>query len=343
MNLQFSPKNIFYSAGSGNSISGLNALKLLCAFFVVQIHASSCLRPCLSSIIRVAVPIFFMITGYFLLDNNGQINEKIAKKKVIKALRFTIGWQCFYLAVNCLVCFVVNPNGITAALPHSRMDWISFVFVGNFSNGAFWYLNSLVISLAAIWLIAKLKIDKILHVLLVGGIIYALFGENYFSLNYNPINSAFTRNFIGIGIPAITIGILLRRHQDIFVRHKKTFMAIGIITVAVGSLEHFCIHPTGVDVRIMSFPMAIFLFAGASCCTFGKNIDRIAKIGEQHSSNIFTLHMLILLIPVIYLFVPRSILSFVVFIASIFLSMAFIRSKKFISNTFVSLKTIMRA
>ena len=54
---------------------GLQILKFLCALFVVQIHTPSGLRDLLVPVIRIAVPVFFMISGYFLPDSTGVIRK----------------------------------------------------------------------------------------------------------------------------------------------------------------------------------------------------------------------------------------------------------------------------
>lgn len=74
MQLQLQPTaTLTYRKAAKTKIPGLNVLKLLCAFFVVHIHVDCLYSECIYSIVRIAVPVFFMISGYFLCEDSGII------------------------------------------------------------------------------------------------------------------------------------------------------------------------------------------------------------------------------------------------------------------------------
>ena len=56
---------------------GLDFLKFLCSFMVVTIHKPfpGLLGPVIMPITRIAVPIFFMITGFFYYSTIENANE----------------------------------------------------------------------------------------------------------------------------------------------------------------------------------------------------------------------------------------------------------------------------
>jgi len=66
-------------------IPGLFALKALCALFVVIIHVPFIGKDTLAPIIRIAVPCFFMISGFFLYSGNAQAETTKAWKWAKKA------------------------------------------------------------------------------------------------------------------------------------------------------------------------------------------------------------------------------------------------------------------
>lgn len=67
MQLQLQPTaTLTYRKAEKTKITGLNVLKLLCAFFVVHAHVDCLYTDWVFSIVRIAVPVFFMISGVFV-------------------------------------------------------------------------------------------------------------------------------------------------------------------------------------------------------------------------------------------------------------------------------------
>nr|WP_302830143.1 acyltransferase family protein [uncultured Bacteroides sp.] len=65
-------------------IQSIYVLKAICALLVVGIHVPSMLTNPLSPITRMAVPCFFMISGYFIVSNK----ENWLDDKLLKSHRF---------------------------------------------------------------------------------------------------------------------------------------------------------------------------------------------------------------------------------------------------------------
>lgn len=63
----------------------IDVLKAICAFLVVCIHVPfpGKMGAYFTTLTRVAVPIFFMITGYFYSDIVAQLNQKKQQKNLI--------------------------------------------------------------------------------------------------------------------------------------------------------------------------------------------------------------------------------------------------------------------
>lgn len=84
-----------YSGGS--ELKGLQIIKLICAFLVVQSHIRFGAHEILLPICRVGVPIFLMISGYFLLDGEGYISMNKISKSFFKILKIYIFSQAVYI------------------------------------------------------------------------------------------------------------------------------------------------------------------------------------------------------------------------------------------------------
>ena len=68
---------------------GLDLLKAICAFMVVSIHSPfpGLLGDIFIPLARIAVPIFFMITGYYYSHTK---EHKKEKKQIIKLLKLCV-------------------------------------------------------------------------------------------------------------------------------------------------------------------------------------------------------------------------------------------------------------
>ena len=98
--------------------NNIDALKALCAFLVICIH---CPFPGLAgeyvvALSRIAVPIFFMITGYFYKPE-----ENPEKRQIIKLLKIILLASVLYFSWNLII-------GITKFAADGKIDSISEVF-----------------------------------------------------------------------------------------------------------------------------------------------------------------------------------------------------------------------
>lgn len=83
-------------------IPSLYVLKALCALFVVMIHTDFVGKAYLSPVIRIAVPCFYILSGYFLYAGNAQKECSRAWRWVKKAFLLAvcldvIGGASFFL------------------------------------------------------------------------------------------------------------------------------------------------------------------------------------------------------------------------------------------------------
>jgi surface polysaccharide O-acyltransferase-like enzyme len=173
----------------------LDYLKVFLSFCIVALHSGflgglSTLNGYLfvNGFFRIAVPIFFMINGYFLYKN---INNKNYIKEVIKHIFFMyIIWMVLYFPLYYSSYNFGSIKGI-----------ISFVFMLFNGYAHLWYLVSMIVSIIFIYLIRNINENQKLVIAIV---IYLLgCAIDYISFLYssNSIffkiisNNYFTRNF----------------------------------------------------------------------------------------------------------------------------------------------------
>ncbi len=163
---------------SGN-YSGIDCFRMIAALLIVAIHTSPLLSFnetadfILTRIIgRVAVPFFFMTSGFFLISryscNNEKLKTFIKKTAVIYGIAIVI-----YIPINIYKGYFSMDN----LLPNIIKD---IIFDGTFYH--LWYLPASIIGVALAWyMVRRLGYSKalIISVLLY---IIGLFGDSYFGI-----------------------------------------------------------------------------------------------------------------------------------------------------------------
>lgn len=148
MNLYLAERKPLYEGTK--TLPAVNTLKLFMALMVVGIHLPFYGKSYVFDFLRIAVPIFFMISGYFLPNNKGQLSSK----KILKAAKK-------------IIMLIVVYNLVYLGWKFIRKGSISFSPLVAIVDGGgicepLWYLTAYVWALACIYLFVKLKLDKLL-------------------------------------------------------------------------------------------------------------------------------------------------------------------------------------
>lgn len=81
------------------NIDSLNCAKGIACVFVILIHCTfpGIVGEMLRAIARFAVPLFFTVTGYFLLDLYGKVTRARILRKMGRIVKITILADAFYM------------------------------------------------------------------------------------------------------------------------------------------------------------------------------------------------------------------------------------------------------
>lgn len=289
------PKPIYYN--SSEKLDGLNSLKFLCSLLVAAIHIPFILTPWIGFLYRIAVPIFFMISGYFLVGKDGTISSKHIFRVLKKIIGITIIANLIYFIYKYL----------SVGKTYFSLFWA--IAVGDNVSAHLWYLNSYIQALIILWMMIKCNMTKILPLLIPIGLVlnillgsYNLFifpSSTNFPLNYENDPLFLHRNFLTIGLPCIVIGMLIRFKQNPI--PVKSLLLATILTLSgliIEIVSYNLSYPNDVkvgDINILTIPFAICLFLfclNIKSCS--KGIGKwTSKMGETHSMNIYLWHLLV--------------------------------------------------
>lgn len=319
LNTQYAKRNV-----------SLDVLKLLMAFMVIGIHAGflgefSKLGEYLTvnGVFRIAVPIFFLINGFYFYPTLSKNNQLIWLKRVTVLY---LVWMAFY------VYFWFN-------IPELTLYGLAEL-IGNFLIGYFhlWYVSGLIG--AAIILIILKRISSqyliaIIAITFIVGVIIQYVG-NYHLLLGTTLDTLFNfhwthRNFLFFAFPFFSIGYLINKHaiyKKVSVRIVLAFVIVGLALLFLESYINFYHSSKGESfdnfVSLIVFCPALFLLF------LKQHINGYSKQIALYASAIYFIHVFVLSVLRHFADLHNTLLMIVGIVISIMMSFLIIEvNKKF--------------
>ena len=230
-------RNINVSKEKNRNMS-LDVLKFIASYFVIFIHFtfSGLTGNIVDALSRFAVPVFFMVSGYFAYNNSTE--RLISKmKKIIKIYFFGAAiYFCFYSILT--LC----DSGIKATIWYA-ISYFNPVFIFKFiafnlpkTSEHLWFLGALIYVYGLQYFIVRWKVKDSIYLCsgVVLLIIHLLLGVGLSAFGI-VIPICAVRNFLFMGYPFFCIGMLIRKNEDLV--HKKITYKRAIILIVIGLIE----------------------------------------------------------------------------------------------------------
>lgn len=293
-----------------NKYDLINFWRFISSLLVVAIHTITSKQDLGYFIVvssRVAVPFFFICSGYFLYNKLYENNKDVRRKNIYKYIKniFSIYflWSIIYLIFNYGVYFEHN-NFVRAIISLIR----SFLFIG--ISAHLWYLSALCFSVYLLYLLIwKLKL-KFEHICIISIFLYifSLSADLYYGLIDNTIVSKFINIYIYIfgevwnsfmqGLIFIVMGIGIRKYS--FANKIKKPIIVVAISYVLFIIEHFTLryfkiprdNNTSIFLLVLAPYIFITLLKYESKYNF-KWIQKYSNIFKEMSLTIYLVHPLI--------------------------------------------------
>lgn len=266
----------------------IDLLKGIAAFCVVCIHyGPNWLNP----LVRCAVPIFFIITGYYFPS---MIKTNFWKhiKKLTIMLICSSGLYCMWEFQQ-------------QFRDHTLDSWMTQTFnYGHFSYWLFlgedlfgfhlWYFYAVLFGLIIFYFTSKWKKSKLLY--RATPILLFIF----YCGNFTNLPHFYFRNFLFMGVPCMMTGRLIRENKDqaiVFLSKEKYLGFYTMVSIAMIYLEanliNYRYHDYGIrDMYVFTIPFILpFFYYALRNPAFGKN-TWIANIGRKYSAYIYIFHII---------------------------------------------------
>ncbi len=267
-----------------SSVSSLYVLKALCAFAVVILHAplgAFTDYACLIS--SIAVPIFFMVTGYFLYSADVQQTCNRIKKTIRKVIPLILLLQAFY--------FVLDP------LPSDILgNWVSYLvwLLQGYkpTGGHLWYLTALLQAMIVLWFYIRWTKGRYVWMFIFIWFL-GFAAEDYRPLIFGSERSLLSENFLLYALPSLATGYSFRKWEQKIVRYNWGLIVGTVVVLAY--VNSFVLSDIENFISIILRPwlytgMLVSIFA---CALKYKNWGQGTKmeyIGQHLSSNIYYWH-----------------------------------------------------
>lgn len=262
------------------SYNCMDLAKFICALLIIVIHTSPLIKINEAAnymlnnwICRLAVPFFFMSTGFLLFRKtdlcNMQRSSVVAFTKKILSLYFI--WSIIHIPISFYELFKLEKNPVLCLFKYCR----NIIFSGSYYS--LWYLPAVVV---AVWLTYfSLKYVKKFKIIIpCASLLYAV---GMLLLTYRKILKLFlhnpeilrllsiakklfvtTRNGIFFGFIFVVLGALFA-YKPIKINMKKAtafFLLSVALLFAEVMLSYFRFNTTEPDMWIMLLPSSFFLF-----------------------------------------------------------------------------------
>lgn len=269
-------------------------LKAICALFVVIYHFGGIYANELIPITNVAVPIFFIISGFFLYSND-------KKREIDKALKWTKKTLILFILLNIFYYLCTDKFGTY----YTSKDWIFIIFHGGVISSPLWYLAALWEALLIFYFLRKILNERYFQQTLVLApslfiLSLAIGRYNSYIFNNEIYSQWLEKGFLSVAIPCLSLGYLLAKYPTIR-NNNILWLILSLLFLLFIFLEDWFLSPViNGGYYLWSLPLGIAIIC---VCLDSNNAKAsfLSSIGKKHASNVYFFHMFIglLLIPIL--------------------------------------------
>ena len=289
--------------------TGLDLLKCICAFLVVCIHVPFNFKggEYFLLLTRIAVPSFFMISGFFY---DFIVQHKKEFHQIKKVFILVVSTGILYFIWN-IIRHLINGNSISHFLKSTftidnlfRYLFFNRAIVG----GHLWYLAALLYTLIIVALFRKLGALKLLYILspllIAADIIFGTYANVIFGRTFWYF---YFRNYLFVGIPYFILGHLINIYRERIKaffgsRSPIPFLCISsVVFCGVSFVEYYLLNKARLDgsrenyIGTVFFTLSVFLIFAVFYNNTGSRAESFfSYIGQIQSSSIYIYHPIVI-------------------------------------------------
>ncbi len=316
-----------------NKNKTLFSAKAIACFFVICLHIGipSKYGQLVINFARFAVPLFFIITGYFTEYKNKKemsikLDNRIKKLEKLIIISFVFYWFLYILLQiknGTLLLYLKDAFMFKNILKFLIFNWTTPLI----GVGHLWYLFALLYVMYLMKFINKYNLYKqgyIYSMIVIVCIFIWELIDSYFNLNVSQI---YYRNAWFMGLPFFMLGNFIKKHENRFNILNKNLIIYSVsIIFFIAILMYIepkiisgdnCLFLSNILTNIFIFLIAINK----------KSINILSNIGEKYSGSIYIIHYAVIGVINMLLNINKIFLPIIVFTISYLLSLIYTKIK----------------
>lgn len=268
----------------------LDFLKGLACIGVILIHVTfpGKFGAVLSKLSTFAVPLFFMVSGYFAFDEKGcaRVKIKVRTVKIIKILFYAL---LLYVPYRIFRMYELNQLELWLENTFS-VEILVKVFVFNDFNfigaGHLWFLPALIYTYILILFVDYTDLYEVLYKLLPVLFLVKI-------LDGIGVSSVFGATFIISALPFFILGNYIAKKQNIV--HKFSNSILLFLTILSGFFICLCF---ALELKYNPSQLGVILYSSALFLLAVKNPnnsinEKIELLGRKYSLYVYVIHIFI--------------------------------------------------
>lgn len=281
-------------------VGNLDVLKLYCAFLVVCIHAPfSWDRGYVAAVSEVAVPVFFMISGFFY---EGVRERGRERQQINKILKLIIVSNVFYFLWH---LFIYGISGGAGAYIGSVINAKAVVEFLVFNESAFslhlWYLGSFLYVLIVVGILNNGGVlNKIYWMIPILLLMDLILGKYSLLIWKKDLYYLYSRNFLFVALPYFLLGHLVDEKKESIrsffgTKRKKLLLPTFAVFFTLTTLAaRYCLIYSGLNASrehyLSTTALAVLLLLIAITWRSRQEENLLANLGRNNATFIYIIH-----------------------------------------------------
>jgi len=279
----------------------MDTLRLAVSFFVVLLHAPlpGAFGEAVKPVLRCAVPFFFMVSGWWLADNDmARVKARLNRQARRISLLLALSGAAFF-AMNIAYSVLIEKTGFAAPF-RTLLDYRSIASFLAFNNtdlfwpggsAHLWFLAGLLYVLLFLRLaLEHLPLHRLYYlvpVLLAAAAPLAMFAAR--GIEAGQDRDMITRNFFFTGIPCVLLGMWLRQNERKLRRLPNwAVAALPFACAGLCLLERLPLLRNPFELARILFAASLVLLSARFPAVTGRTF--LPRWGERYSLMVYIIH-----------------------------------------------------
>ncbi len=246
---------------------------------------------------KFAVPVFFMISGYFSWNaNSSKVSQKIIKH-LISCIRLLIEIELFYGIVSLITGCLFDGHTLTywfsQSFPQDIWHFFRILWHGSFFNGTMWFMYAMIWGYVFLYVINRFQLYRIAYIYsILALLLHVIIRTAWRKYGWAGYDASFFRNALVYGLPFLLWGYSFHELESQEKLHiKNPILIAGFFIGIILTILEYLITKQSLDIYLGTLlaSVSMFLFAILNPDFYG--LHSFEWIGQKLSMMVYALHM----------------------------------------------------